>query len=139
MEFDYIIVGAGSAGCVLANRLNSNPDIRVCLLEAETKDTSPLIHTPVGGAAILPTRHVNWAFDTVAQPGINGRVDYQPRGKVLGGSSSINGMIYSQLRVHGIEGMRVIEASIMPPLVGGNTNAAAIMIAERGAEWVASA
>ncbi len=94
MEFDYIIVGAGSAGCVLANRLSANPNIRVCLLEAGPNDTSPLIHTPVGVAAILPTRHVNWAFDTVAQPGLNGRVGYQPRGKVLGGSSSINGMIY---------------------------------------------
>lgn len=94
MEFDYIIVGAGSAGCVLANRLSANPNIRVCLLEAGPEDTSPLIHTPVGVAAILPTRHVNWAFHTVAQPGLGGRQGYQPRGKVLGGSSSINGMIY---------------------------------------------
>lgn len=94
MEFDYIIVGAGSAGCVLANRLSSNPNTRVCLLEAGPEDTSPLIHMPAGVAAILPTRHVNWAFDTVVQPGLNGRIGYQPRGKVLGGSSSINGMIY---------------------------------------------
>ncbi|MFJ4192686.1 GMC family oxidoreductase [Pseudomonas sp. NPDC089534] len=94
MEFDYIIVGAGSAGCVLANRLSADPGIRVCLLEAGPPDTSPLIHTPVGVAAILPTRHVNWAFHTVAQPGLGGRLGYQPRGKVLGGSSSINGMVY---------------------------------------------
>ncbi|MEE1886485.1 GMC family oxidoreductase [Pseudomonas carassii] len=94
MEFDYLIVGAGSAGCVLANRLSADPNTRVCLLEAGPEDTSPLIHTPVGVAAILPTRHVNWAFNTVAQPGLGGRVGYQPRGKVLGGSSSINGMVY---------------------------------------------
>jgi choline dehydrogenase-like flavoprotein len=94
MEFDYIIVGAGSAGCVLANRLSADPAVSVCLLEAGPQDWSPLVHAPAGIAAILPTRHVNWAFDTVAQPGLGGRVGYQPRGKVLGGSSSINGMIY---------------------------------------------
>ncbi|QTD30685.1 GMC family oxidoreductase [Pseudomonas fluorescens] len=94
MEFDYLIVGAGSAGCVLANRLSADPNINVCLLEAGPNDSSPLIHTPVGVAAILPTRHVNWAFNTIAQPGLGGRIGYEPRGKVLGGSSSINGMIY---------------------------------------------
>ncbi|MFV3370107.1 GMC family oxidoreductase [Pseudomonas sp. NY15435] len=94
MEFDYVIVGAGSAGCVLANRLSADPSVRVCLLEAGSEDTSPLIHAPIGVAAILPTRHVNWALQTVPQPGLMGRCGYQPRGKTLGGSSSINGMIY---------------------------------------------
>ncbi|MFI8479253.1 GMC family oxidoreductase [Pseudomonas sp. NPDC078700] len=94
MEFDYIIIGAGSAGCVLANRLSADPKISVCLLEAGPEDTSPLIHTPVGVAAIIPTHHVNWAFNTTEQRGLNNKLGYQPRGKALGGSSSINGMIY---------------------------------------------
>ncbi|MFC5698983.1 GMC family oxidoreductase [Pseudomonas sp. GCM10022186] len=94
MEFDYIIIGAGSAGCVLANRLSANPALSVCLLEAGPEDRSPLVHAPAGVAAILPSRHANWAFQTVPQPGLGGRIGYQPRGKVLGGSSSINGMIY---------------------------------------------
>ncbi|QXH54789.1 GMC family oxidoreductase [Pseudomonas maumuensis] len=94
MEFDYLIVGAGSAGCVLANRLSADPGVTVGLIEAGPEDRSPLIHTPVGVAAILPTRHVNWAFKTTAQRGLGGRHGYQPRGKVLGGSSSINGMVY---------------------------------------------
>lgn len=92
--YDYVIVGGGSAGCVLANRLSADPGVRVCLLEAGKADTSPFIHIPAGMAAILPTRHVNWAFETVPQPGLNNRRGYQPRGKTLGGSSSINAMIY---------------------------------------------
>ncbi|HVB49032.1 MAG TPA: GMC family oxidoreductase N-terminal domain-containing protein [Burkholderiales bacterium] len=94
MKFDYVIVGAGSAGCVLANRLSADPGKSVCLIEAGPPDRSALIHAPLGIAAIVPTRHVNWAFDTVPQPGLNGRIGYQPRGRTLGGSSSINAMIY---------------------------------------------
>ncbi|MBC6980363.1 GMC family oxidoreductase [Caulobacter sp. 17J80-11] len=94
MEFDYVIVGGGSAGCVLANRLSADPGVSVCLVEAGPADTSPLIHTPAGILGILPTRHVNWAFKTTPQPGLGGRVGYQPRGKTLGGSSAINAMIY---------------------------------------------
>ncbi|MNF71997.1 Alcohol dehydrogenase [acceptor] [compost metagenome] len=78
----------------MANRLSANPAVSVCLLEAGPEDRSPLVHAPAGIAAILPSRHVNWAFHTVPQPGLGGRIGYQPRGKVLGGSSSINGMIY---------------------------------------------
>ncbi|MCW9044941.1 MAG: choline dehydrogenase [Alphaproteobacteria bacterium] len=92
--FDFIIVGAGSAGCVLANRLSANPNVEVCLLEAGKPDKSILIHVPAGVAGILPTKHVNWAFKTEPQPEMNGRRGYQPRGKTLGGSSSINAMIY---------------------------------------------
>lgn len=92
--YDYIIVGAGSAGCVLANRLTSDPKIRVLLLEAGGRDTSPLIHIPVGYAETLKDPKVNWLYQTEEDPGTNGRQHVWPRGKVLGGSSSINGLLY---------------------------------------------
>ena len=93
-EFDYVIVGGGSAGCVLASRLSEDPAVSVCLLEAGGPDTSVLIHAPAGVVAMVPTRINNYAFKTVPQPGLNGRPGYQPRGKTLGGSSSINAMLY---------------------------------------------
>ena len=92
--FDYVIIGGGSAGCVLAARLSENPDISVCLLEAGPKDKSPFIHMPLGFASLGANHEVNWGFETVAQAGLNGRKGYQPRGRTLGGSSSINAMIY---------------------------------------------
>ncbi|MGQ0428755.1 MAG: GMC family oxidoreductase, partial [Gammaproteobacteria bacterium] len=94
MNFDYVIVGAGSAGCVLANRLSADPSRTVCLIEAGPRDTSPLIHIPAGILGTIPRRGVNWAFETEPQPGLGGRRGYQPRGRVLGGSSSINAMVY---------------------------------------------
>ena len=94
VRFDTIIVGAGSAGCVLANRLSADPTRRVCLVEAGPRDRSPLIHIPAGLLGTLPTSHMNWAFQTDPQPGLGGRRGYQPRGRTLGGSSSINAMIY---------------------------------------------
>lgn len=94
--FDYVIVGAGSGGCVMASRLSEDPDVRVCLLEAGKKDDNVLIHAPAGIAAMVPTRINNWAFKTVPQPGLNGRCGYQPRGKSLGGSSSLNAMMYAR-------------------------------------------
>ena len=93
---DYVIVGAGSAGCVLAARLSEDPAAQVTLLEAGPPDTSVLIHCPAGLALLARTGRANWAFQTVPQPGLNGRRGYQPRGKVLGGSSSINAMIYTR-------------------------------------------
>ncbi|MFN3214382.1 MAG: GMC family oxidoreductase [Henriciella sp.] len=93
-EFDYIIVGAGSAGCVLANRLTEDGKSTVLLLEAGGKDTSPMIHIPVGYATTLKDPKVNWLYETEPDPGTHDRVHTWPRGKVLGGSSSINGLLY---------------------------------------------
>jgi choline dehydrogenase len=92
--FDYIIAGAGSAGCALAARLTEDPSVSVCLVEAGGPDRSVLIRAPAGLAVLLPTRLHNWAFETVPQKGLNGRRGYQPRGKTLGGSSSTNAMLY---------------------------------------------
>jgi choline dehydrogenase len=92
--FDYIIVGAGSAGCVLANRLSENPENRVLLLEAGASDWNPLVHMPAGIAQLVGQKGVNWDYSTAPEPQLNQRSLWWPRGKVLGGSSSINAMCY---------------------------------------------
>lgn len=92
--FDYVIIGGGSAGCVLAARLSEDPKVTVALLESGPVDKSVLIHCPMGLALMAQNGHANWQYETTPQPGLNGRKGYQPRGKVLGGSSSINAMIY---------------------------------------------
>ncbi len=94
LEVDYIIVGAGSAGCVLANRLTANGKHSVLLLEAGPRDTNPWIHIPLGYGRLFKEEAVNWMYQTEPEPGLNGRNVFQPRGKVLGGSSSINGLLY---------------------------------------------
>ncbi len=92
--YDYIIVGAGSAGCVMANRLSANPDCRVLLLEAGGSDWHPFIHMPAGLAKLTGIKSINWNYETEAEAELLGRRLYWPRGKVLGGSSSINAMCY---------------------------------------------
>ncbi len=91
---DYVIVGAGSAGCVLANRLSANPAIKVVLLEAGGRDWNPWIHIPVGYFKTMHNPAVDWCYRTDPDPGLNGRALDWPRGKVLGGSSSLNGLLY---------------------------------------------
>ncbi|MDT8450567.1 MAG: choline dehydrogenase [Wenzhouxiangellaceae bacterium] len=93
-QFDYVIVGAGSAGCVLAHRLSADPDCRVLLLEAGPRDWHPFIHMPAGLARLVGLKSINWNYETEPEPNLNHRRLYWPRGKVLGGSSSINAMCY---------------------------------------------
>ncbi|MDJ0611123.1 MAG: GMC family oxidoreductase N-terminal domain-containing protein [Kiloniellales bacterium] len=93
-RFDYVIVGAGTAGCVLANRLSADPEVSVLLLEAGGKDDYLWIHIPVGYLFTMNNPRTDWCFMTEAEPGLNGRALNYPRGKTLGGCSSINGMIY---------------------------------------------
>ena len=92
--FDYIVVGGGSGGCVVAGRLTERPDVTVCVLEAGNRGDGTLVNVPTGAVAMMPTRINNWAFETVPQAGLGGRRGYQPRGKALGGSSAINAMVY---------------------------------------------
>ena len=96
MSFDFVIVGGGSAGATMASRLSEDPTVSVCLLEAGGKGTNILLRAPAGVVAVLPGhgKLFNWAFNTVPQPGLNGRRGYQPRGRALGGSSAINAMLY---------------------------------------------
>jgi choline dehydrogenase len=95
-SFDYVIVGAGTAGCALAGRLAEDPATRVCLIEAGGSDHHPFISTPALVAAAIGTAKFNWRFETVPQSHLNGRRIPQPRGRVVGGSGSINGMVYSR-------------------------------------------
>lgn len=96
MDYDYVILGGGSAGSVLAGRLSEDPVVTVCLIEAGGDGRGALIRMPLGAVALLPgkPRINNWAFETIPQPGLNGRQGYQPRGKALGGSSAINAILY---------------------------------------------
>ncbi len=98
MEFDYVVVGGGSAGCVMAARLAENTKLRICLIEAGGENRNLAIRAPLGIVGLVPAfpffRYANWAFQTEPQAGLNGRRGYQPRGRGLGGSSAINAMLY---------------------------------------------
>ncbi len=93
-EFDFVIVGAGTAGCLLANRLSADGRSRVALLEAGGRDNYHWIHIPVGYLYLMGNPRTDWGYKTAPTPGLNGRELNYPRGRVLGGCSSINGMIY---------------------------------------------
>ena len=95
-EFDYVVVGGGSAGCVVASRLSEDPSVTVCLLEAGGEGRGALIRAPLGFTVAMPLGVNSWDYETVPQPGFNGRRGFQPRGKALGGSSTINAMIYAR-------------------------------------------
>ncbi|MBL6750348.1 MAG: GMC family oxidoreductase N-terminal domain-containing protein [Nevskia sp.] len=102
--FDYVIVGAGTAGCLLANRLSADPARRVLLLEAGGRDTYPWIHIPVGYLYCIDNPRTDWRYRTEPEPGLNGRSLLYPRGKTLGGCSSINGMIYMRGQARDYDG-----------------------------------
>lgn len=104
--FDYVIVGAGSAGCVLASRLSADPDVSVLLLEAGGRDNYHWIHIPVGYLYTMGNPRTDWCFSTEEEAGLNGRALAYPRGKVLGGCSSINGMIYMRGQARDYDGWR---------------------------------
>ena len=91
---DYIVIGGGSGACAVAGRLSEQTDVHVTVLEAGGTGDSMVVKTPMGCVAMLPTKLNNWAFETIPQPGLNGRRGYQPRGKMLGGSSGLNAMVY---------------------------------------------
>ncbi len=95
-SFDYIVVGAGSAGCVLANRLTADRRTKVLVLEAGPRDTDPWIHVPLGYGKLFKNPSVNWSYWSEPEPHLNGRRIFTPRGKVLGGSSAINGLGFTR-------------------------------------------
>ena len=104
--FDYVIVGAGTAGCLLANRLSTDPTIRVALIEAGGTDDYLWIQVPVGYLYCIGNPCTDWCFNTESEPGLHGRSIRYPRGRVLGGCSSINGMIYMRGQREDYDGWR---------------------------------
>jgi choline dehydrogenase len=113
-RFDFIIVGGGSAGCVLANRLSADPRHRVLLLEAGGQDDWIWLHIPVGYLFAIGNPRADWMFETEPEPGLDGRRIGYPRGKVIGGSSAINGMIYMRGQSADYDGWRQLGLAGWP-------------------------
>jgi len=144
--FDFIVVGGGSAGAVVAARLSEDPACRVAVIEAGERPPEERMPVACGSMQLDPA--TDWMY--TADPGraglgLRGRRMPVPRGRMLGGSSGINYMAYvrghsgdPRLRVTGVDKLRVADASVMPNIVSGNTNATAIMIGEKAAEMVAA-
>ncbi len=110
-RFDYVVIGAGSAGCVVANRLSRNPRTRVLVLEAGGRDDWIWFHIPVGYLFAIGNPRADWLFKTEAQPGLGGRALAYPRGKVVGGSSAINAMVYMRGQAADYDGWRQLGLS----------------------------
>ena len=133
--FDYIVVGAGSAGCVLANRLTADPKRSVLVLEAGGMDDWIWFHIPVGYLFAIGNPRADWMFRTEPQPGLNGRAIAYPRGKVIGGSSAINAMIYMRGQAADSDGWRQLGlpgwgwADVLPAVMDEASQAQAQAIA----------
>lgn len=124
-DFDFIVIGGGSAGSVLAARLSEDKSFSVLLLEAGNDDTSPFIKMPAGAVTMVPTSYNNWAFETTPQTSLNNRIGYQPRGKVLGGSSAINAMIYARGHQHDYDDWKSLDwgwDSVLPYFLKSENN-----------------
>jgi choline dehydrogenase-like flavoprotein len=134
--YDYVIVGAGSAGCVVAGRLSEDAGARVALLEAGGEDSQPEIHIPAAFPALFKSS-LDWDLLGEREPGLGDRRLYLPRHPTS--TCAIGSVVDSELRVYGFEGLRVVDASVMPRITRGNTNAPTIMVAERAADLIAAA